>query len=194
MPNSNPPSKRAFLSDIEEIRRRARQHITQGAVTPSYRGDVETAIEILNEALATELVCVLRYKHHYHAASGLQSEAVAQEFAEHARDEELHADQLASRIKQLGGNANFNPQGLLARSHAEYQEGERLVELIVEDLVAERIAIESYREMVKYFTQNEDSTSRRLLEEILAKEEEHADDLANLLVTLDATEKPRKAA
>ncbi|MCM2322725.1 MAG: bacterioferritin [Oligoflexia bacterium] len=189
----NKSSQPRPMTDVQEIRRRARQHITQGAVTPGYEGDLETAIRLLNEALATELVCVLRYKHHYHAASGLQSESVAAEFAEHAREEEMHADQLATRIKQLGGNANFNPQGLLSRSHAEYHEGERLLDLIVEDLVAERIAIESYREMVHYFG-DRDPTSRRLLEEILAKEEEHADDLANLLVTLDATEKPRKSA
>ena len=169
-----------FLSDIETLRRRARQHIEQGAVTPGYRADRETVIKLLNEALATEIVCVLRYKRHYFMASGINAQSVAQEFLQHANEEQLHADQLAQRIVQLGGEPNFSPQGLSARSHAEYVEGDSLIDMIKEDLVAERIAIDSYREMITYFG-NDDPTTRRLMETILAMEEEHADDLVSLL-------------
>src|SRR5690606_27693924 len=136
----------SFLSDIQTIRQRARQHIEQGAVTPGYAADLETVLRLLNEALATEIVCTLRYKRHYFMASGIQSEAAAAEFLEHANEEQQHADQIAERIVQLGGAPNFNPEGLTARSHAEYAEGASLREMIEEDLVAERIAIESYRE------------------------------------------------
>jgi bacterioferritin len=169
-----------FLTDIKTLRERARQHIEQGAITHSYSADRETAIKLLNEALATELVCVLRYKRHYFMASGINAESVATEFLQHANEEQGHADQIAGRIVQLGGAPDFNPEGLLMRSHAEYVEGETLVDMIKEDLVAERIAIDSYREMIQYFG-NDDPTSRRLMEGILAVEEEHADDLVSLL-------------
>ena len=173
-------SEQPFLSDIETLRSRARQHIEQGAVTPGYRADRETVIKLLNEALATEIVCVLRYKRHYYMASGINAQSVAQEFLRHANEEQLHADQLAQRIVQLGGEPDFAPQGLSDRSHSEYVEGDSLVEMIREDLVAERIAIDSYREMITYLG-NDDPTTRRLMETILAMEEEHADDLVNLL-------------
>jgi bacterioferritin len=173
-----------FLSDIQEIRRRAREHIEAGAVTPGYRADRDTVLKLLNEALATELVCVLRYKRHYFMARGLTSLSVAQEFLEHANDEQLHADRIAERIIQLDGAPNFNPEDLASRSHAEYQEGGDLCEMLREDLVAERIAIESYAEIVR-FVGDDDPTTRRLMEEILAKEEEHANDLSDLLARLD---------
>jgi bacterioferritin len=169
-----------FLTDIKTLRERARQHIENGAVTQGYSADRETVVKLLNEALATEIVCVLRYKRHYFMASGIHAESVAAEFLEHANDEQGHADQIAHRIVQLQGEPNFNPEGLLMRSHAEYVEGTSLQEMIKEDLVAERIAIDSYREMINYFG-TQDPTSRRLLEGILAVEEEHADDLVNLL-------------
>ena len=175
-----------FLTDIQEIRRRARQHIEKGAVTEGYRADRETAIRLLNEALATEIVCVLRYKRHFFMATGINAGAVAAEFAEHAADEQGHADQIAERITQIGGEPNFNPEGLATRSHAQYVEGSSLVDMIKEDLVAERIAIESYGEIVR-FLGDKDITSRRLMEEILQKEEEHANDLRDLLATLDPT-------
>ena len=162
------------------MRDRARQHIEYGAVTQVYTADRETVVKLLNEALATEIVCVLRYKRHYFMASGIHAEGVAAEFLEHANDEQGHADQIAQRIVQLKGEPNFNPEGLLMRSHAEYVEGTTLTEMIQEDLVAERIAIDSYREMITYFG-NDDPTSRRMLEGILAVEEEHADDLVSLL-------------
>lgn len=169
-----------FLTDIQTLRERARKHIEKGAVTEGYTADRVTVIKLLNEALATEIVCVLRYKRHYFMASGIHAEGVAAEFLEHANDEQGHADQIAARIVQLGGAPNFNPEGLLTRSHAEYVEGETLIDMIKEDLVAERIAIDSYRDMIRYFG-NDDPTSRRLLEGILAVEEEHADDLVSLL-------------
>jgi bacterioferritin len=169
-----------FLTDVKTLRERARQHIENGAVTEGYKSDRETAVKILNEALATEIVCVLRYKRHYFMASGINYESVAAEFLQHANEEQGHADLIAERIVQLQGEPNFSPEGLLARSHAEYVEGTTLIDMIKEDLVAERIAIDSYREMINYFG-NDDPTSRRLLEGILAMEEEHADDLVNLL-------------
>ena len=172
-----------FLTDIKTLRERARRHIEKGAVTEGYSADRETVIKLLNEALATEIVCVLRYKRHYFMASGIHAEGVAAEFLEHANDEQGHADQIAARIVQLGGEPNFNPDGLLTRSHAEYVEGETLTDMIKEDLVAERIAIDSYRDMINYFG-NDDPTTRRLMESILAVEEEHADDLVNLLSEL----------
>jgi bacterioferritin len=169
-----------FLTDIKTLRERARKHIENGAVTEGYSADRDTVVKLLNEALATELVCVLRYKRHYFMANGIHADSVAAEFLEHANDEQGHADQIAARIVQLGGAPNFNPEGLLTRSHAEYVEGETLTDMIKEDLVAERIAIDSYREMVRYFG-NDDPTSRRMIEGILAVEEEHADDLVSLL-------------
>jgi len=173
----------AFLSDIQTLRKRAREHIAQGAVTPGYHADRDVVLRLLNQALATEIVCVLRYKRHYFMAQGIHAEGVAAEFLEHANDEQQHADQIAARITQLGGEPDFSPEGLTTRSHAEYVEGDTLEEMIKEDLVAERIAIDSYREVIAYLG-DKDPTSRRLMEEILAKEEEHADDLANLLQDL----------
>ena len=174
------PGRGAFLSDTETLRRRAREHIAQGAVTPGYHADRSVVLKLLNEALATEIICTLRYKRHYFMAQGIHAESVAAEFLEHANEEQQHADRIAERITQLGGAPDFSPEGLVSRSHAEYVEGHSLEEMIREDLVAERIAIDSYREIVQYLGQ-EDSTTRRLMEEILAKEEEHADDLASLL-------------
>ncbi len=177
------PANRPFLSDIQTLRERARQHMEKGAVTEGYRADRENVIRILNEALATEIVCVLRYKRHYFMAAGIHAQAVAQEFLEHANEEQQHADSIAERITQLGGEPNFSPDGLASRSHSEYVEGTTLVDMLKEDLVAERIAIESYGEIVRYLG-NDDPTTRRLMESILAVEEEHADDLKTLLETL----------
>ncbi len=169
-----------YLTDIQTLRERARKHIENGAVTAGYTADRETVVKLLNEALATEIVCVLRYKRHYFMAAGINAESVAAEFLQHANDEQGHADQIAQRIVQLKGEPNFNPEGLLMRSHAEYVEGTTLVDMIKEDLVAERIAIDSYREMINYLGLD-DPTSRRMMEGILAVEEEHADDLQNFL-------------
>lgn len=177
--SSSDPSK-PFLSDIQELRRRAREHVERGAVTPSYSADLGTVIRVLNEALATEIVCVLRYRSHYVMAEGMNAPAVSAEFQEHASEEQEHADLLAKRIRQLGGIPNMNPEGLLTRSHSQYTEGGSLKEMIYENLIAERIAIESYREIVQYLGTH-DPTSRRLMEEILATEEEHADDMQSLL-------------
>jgi bacterioferritin len=173
-----------FLTDIKTLRDRARQHIERGAVTEGYRADRDNVIRLLNEALATELVCVLRYKLHYFMAQGIHSQAVAAEFLEHAGEEQGHADQIAARIVQLGGAPNMNPEGLTSRSHSEYKEAGNLVDMIKENLVAERIAIDSYAEMARYFGEN-DPTSRRMIEGILAKEEEHAEDLSSLLAAVD---------
>ena len=169
-----------FLTDIKTLRERARKHIENGAVTEGYSADRATVVKLLNEALATELVCVLRYKRHYFMAAGINAESVAAEFLQHANEEQGHADLIARRIVQLKGEPDFNPEGLLTRSHAEYVEGDTLTDMIKEDLVAERIAIDSYRDMINYFGNN-DPTSRRMVEGILAMEEEHADDLVNLL-------------
>jgi len=173
-------NERPKMTDKETIRKRARQRIEQGAVTDGYRGDPAIVIGVLNEALATEIVCQLRYKRHHFTAQGLASEAVANEFLAHAKEEEQHADWIAARIVQLGGEPNFSPDGLAQRSHAQYVEGGSLVEMIKEDLVAERIAIESYGELARYLG-DVDITSRRLIERILAVEEEHADDLVSLI-------------
>ncbi len=183
--------KGSFLTDIAELRRRARQHIMEGAVTADYKGDRKTVLRVLNEALATELVCVLRYKRHHYMAKGIHSQAVAAEFLEHAAEEQGHADQIAERIVQLDGAPNFNPEGMLTRSHSEYLEGETLLEMIREDLIAERIAVESYSEIIRYLGDN-DPTSRRMMEEILAKEEEHAEDMKTLLETIGKEEKQRE--
>jgi bacterioferritin len=179
-------AKGDFISDVQEIRRRARQHIERGAVTEGYKADRTTVIKLLNEALATEIVCNLRYRRHYFMAMGIHAQPVAAEFQQHATEEQQHADQIAERITQLGGEPNFNPDGLVTRSHAEYIEGESLVDMIRENLVAERIAIDSYGELIRYFG-NDDPTTRRMMEGILAVEEEHADDMADLLSTLDPT-------
>jgi bacterioferritin len=179
-----------FLTDVKELRRRARQHIEEGAVTDTYRADRETVIKLLNEALATEIVCVLRYKRHYFMAQGIHADPIAAEFLQHANEEQGHADQIAGRIVQLGGAPNLNPDGLLTRSHSEYAEGQNLVDMIKEDLVAERVAIDSYTEMIRYIGEN-DITTRRMLESILAVEEEHADDLASFLKDMDKDWKTR---
>jgi bacterioferritin len=172
-----------FLTDIKMLRARARRHIEQGAITAGYRADREAVVRLLNEALETELICVLRYKRHYFMAKGIHAESVAAEFREHAAEEQKHADQIAERVTQLGGAPDFSPQGLATRSHAEYVEGDSLVDMIKEDLVAERIAIDSYREMIAYVN-TDDPTTRRMLEGILAMEEEHADDLVSLLAKI----------
>jgi bacterioferritin len=174
------PQTAPHLSDIQTIRERARQHISAGAVTPSYDANREIVLKLLNEALATELVCVLRYRRHYYMADGVLAEAVKKEFLEHSREEQDHADLIAERIIQLGGEPNFDPTGLASRSHAEYKAGVTLEDMIVEDLVAERVAIESYREMVEYIGRH-DSSTRRMLEKILGVEEQHAEEMASCL-------------
>lgn len=177
------PKPPAVLSDIKSRRALARKHIEEGAVTAGYAAERDTVIQLLNEALATELVCVLRYKRHYFMATGIHAASVAAEFLEHANQEMQHADSLAKRIVELRGEPNFNPEGLAERSHAEYIEGNSLKDMIKENLIAERIAIESYREMIAYLL-DKDPTTQRLLKEILAKEEEHADELASLFVDM----------
>ena len=172
--------ERPALTDIKTLRERARQHIEEGAVTAGYGADRENVVRMLNEALATELVCVLRYKRHYFMAAGIHAAPVADEFLEHANEEMSHADMLAKRIVELQGEPNFSPEGMTSRSHAEYIEGDSLKSMIRENLIAERIAIESYREMIAYLG-DQDPTTQRMLKEILASEEEHADDLSSLL-------------
>ena len=178
-------TQQPFLTDIKTLRERARQHIEAGAVTAGYQADRETVLKLLNEALATEIVCTLRYKRHYYMADGLSASIAAAEFLEHAQQEQQHADWLAERIVQLGGAPNFSPVGLLERSHAEYVEGHTLREMVKEDLIAERIAIDSYREIAAYLG-DKDPTTRRIMEDILAQEEEHADDMAAILEALPA--------
>lgn len=168
------------LTDINTLRQRARQHVEQGAVTEGYNADRETIIRLLNESLATELVCTLRYKRHYFMASGIKASVAAEEFLEHANQESEHADKLAERIVQLGGEPDFNPDNLSKNSHAQYVAGNNLKEMVLEDLVAERIAIDSYREIIQYIG-DKDPTTRRIFEDILAQEEEHADDMSDLL-------------
>jgi bacterioferritin len=187
MSSPKTPEKGPFVADIEAIRQRARKHIENGAVPESYRGDRDTVIKLLNDALATELVCVLRYKRHYYTATGIHAQAVAEEFLEHAAEEQEHADKIAERITQLDGDPDFNPATLASRSHSEYVEGTTLADMIREDLVAERIAIESYNEIIRYLADN-DPTSRRVMEEVLAKEEEHAEELRNLIQTVSQAE------
>jgi bacterioferritin len=173
-------SQQPFVTDVKALRERARRHIERGAVTEGYQADRETVIKICNEALATEIVCVLRYKRHYFMAEGINADSVAAEFAEHAAEEQAHADRIAQRIVQLGGEPNLSPDGLSSRSHSEYVEGDTLTDMIKEDLIAERIAIDSYKQIIEYLG-DKDSTTRRMFEEILAVEEEHADDLVSLL-------------
>jgi bacterioferritin len=182
MANASPRQNGAasFLTDIETLRKRARENMDRGAVTTNYGADRDTVVEVLNAALATEIVCVLRYKRHYFMAQGIASESVRAEFLTHAGEEQAHADQLCERIVQLGGEPDLNPEGMATRSHSEYVEGDDLVDMIREDLVAERIAIESYREIVQWLG-DKDPTTRRIMEEILAKEEEHAEDLNSML-------------
>ncbi len=182
-----------FLTDIQTIRKRAREHIDQGAVTAGYHADRKTVVKLLNEALATEIVCVLRYKYHYYMASGINAKSVAAEFLEHATEEQGHADRIAERITQLDGAPDFSPDGLSTRSHSDYVEGDDLVDMIKENLVAERIAIDTYRDIIQYL-ENDDPTTRRMLEEILANEEEHAEDMATLLEQLGKKGEPAKPA
>jgi bacterioferritin len=172
-----------FAADVKKIRERARQHIEAGAVTEGYKADREQVTKVLNDVLATEIVCVLRYKRHYYMAQGISSDSVKEEFLQHANDEQQHADWVAERITQIGGEPNFNPEGLATRSHSEYKPGESLTDMIKEDLVAERIAIESYSEIVRWLG-NDDPTSRVLVEQILKMEEEHANDMSDLLAKM----------
>ena len=183
MPNEMQSPSTPFVADVAALRRRAREHIEQGAVTGTYGLDAGQVCKVLNDALATEIVCVLRYRRHYYMASGIHSESVKSEFLEHANEEQEHADRIAERIVQLGGEPDLNPDGLLSRSHSEYVEGKTLRDMLREDLVAERIAIDSYREIVQWL-EGKDSTTRRIMEEILAKEEEHAEELSSLLANI----------
>ncbi len=176
----------SFISDVTELRRRAREQIERGAVTQNYGGDVQQAIDLLQTALATEIVCVLRYTMHNIAAVGIDSESVKEEFAEHANDEREHAEKIAERINQLGGTPNFDPAGLESRSATEYGHAEKLIDMIKDNLVAERIAVEHYRELVRFFGEK-DPTTRVMLEGILAQEEEHANDMHDLLVAHEGT-------
>ncbi len=174
-----------LLTDIETLRARARANIDQGPITNAYGADRERVIEVLNEALATELVCVLRYKRHYFTATGLNAAPVAAEFLQHANEEQVHADQIAVRITQLQGSPNFDPQGLATRSHAEYDDSTALLDMVREDLIAERIAIQSYSEIIEWLG-TKDPTTRRMLEDILSMEEEHANDLLSILEDMNA--------
>ena len=180
-----------FLTDIETIRKRAREHMLHGAVTSSYSLDRDTVLKLLNEALATEIVCVLRYKAHYYLASGINAKSVAAEFLEHANEEQGHADQIAERITQLDGTPNFEPDGLSTRSHAEFVVPDDLPSMIEENLVAERIAIDSYREIINYVG-DRDTTTKRLMEEVLAQEEEHAEDMKTLMEHFGKKGEPAK--
>lgn len=179
--------------DVRKLRQSARQDIEKGAVTAGYNADRKAVLKLLNDALATEIVCVLRYRRHHFMARGIHSQAVAAEFLAHSNEEQGHADQIAERIVQLGGEPDFSPGSLVSRSHAEYVEGTTLAEMIREDLVAERIAIDSYRDSIHYLG-DQDPTTRRLLESILAVEEEHADDLADLLQVTQAQPAPQAPA
>lgn len=175
-------TEQPFLTDVKELRSRARSHIDNGAVTPAYAGDVKQAIDILQTVLATEIVCVLRYTMNAVAAAGINSESVRAEFDQHAKEEQEHARRVAERINQLGGTPNFNPEGLASRSASQYVEAGDLVEMIKENLIAERIACEHYRELIRYFGEN-DPTTRVMMESILVNEEEHANDMHDLLVS-----------
>lgn len=181
--------KEPFKADIENIQQRAREKMKDGAITAAYKADRERVLSVLQEILATEIVCTLRYKNHYFMASGIAAQPVADEFLEHATQEQMHADWVAQRITQLGGNPDFNPGSLEARSHANYRTDSDLVEMIKEDLVAERVAVETYSEVIRWLG-DDDPTTRRLVEDILKQEEEHADDLAGLLARVDV---PRTA-
>ncbi|MGA2412260.1 MAG: ferritin-like domain-containing protein [Candidatus Binataceae bacterium] len=169
-----------FVSDLAKIKERARAHMEQGAVTENYQADVKAVLKVLNEVLATEIVCYLRYKRHYYTAAGLNSDGAKTEFLQHANEEQQHADWVATRITQLNGEPNFNPEGLSVRAHSEYAEGQNLTSMLKEDLYAERIAIESYSDIIRWLG-NDDPTTRKLIEDILKVEEEHAEDLKTLL-------------
>lgn len=177
---------RSKLTTVATLRERARQHIEQGAITAGYQADRQTVVKMLNDSLATEIVCVLRYRRHHFMVRGIHSQAIASEFLTHSNEEQGHADQLAARIVQLGGEPDFSPESLVSRSHAEYVAGDTLADMIKENLVAERIAIDSYREFIAYLS-DKDPTTRRMLESILAVEEEHADELADLLQHIPAS-------
>jgi bacterioferritin len=177
-----------FLTDVEEIRRRARDHMMEGAVTPGYKADRAAVLNVLNDVLATEIVCVLRYKRHQYMAAGIHAQSVADEFRQHAAQEQQHADMVAERIIQLDGEPNLDPAGLATRSHTQYVEGKSLTEMIQEDLVAERVVIQTYSEAIRYLG-NDDPTTRRMMEEINANEEEHAEDLKTLLESLSKDER-----
>jgi bacterioferritin len=180
-----------FLTDTPTLRKRARQHLDDGSVTAGYTADRAMVLELLNDSLATELVCVLRYRRHHFMARGIHSQSVGQEFLDHSNEELIHADLIAARIVQLGGEPDFTPDGLASRSHAEYVAGDSLASMIREDLVAERIAIDSYREIIQYLG-DRDPTTRRMVEEVLAMEEQHADELADLLVAVPEESDGRK--
>ncbi len=173
-----------FKADIDEIRRRAMEKMGDGAVTAYYKADKDKVIEVLNEVLATETVCTLRYRNHYFMATGIHASGVEKEFLEHANDEQGHADRVAKRITELGGTPNLNPEGLATRSHAQYGTAETLTEMIKEDLISERIAVATYSEIIRWLG-NDDPTTRRMMEELLAVEEEHADDMAKLLTRVN---------
>jgi bacterioferritin len=181
MNSTSSDASKPFLTDVQTLRARARKHMEDGGVTPSYQGDVKKTIDILQAVLATEIVCVLRYTMHAVAATGISSEGVKAEFAEHAKEEQEHMTAVAERINQLGGTPNFNPEGLATRSASQYAEGENLIDMIKENLIAERIAVDHYRELIRYFG-DDDPTTRVMLEGILSVEEEHADDMHDLLV------------
>jgi bacterioferritin len=175
------PTEQPFLTDVQELRKRARKNLEKGAVTPNYQGDVQQTIDILQSVLATEIVCVLRYTMNAVAATGLSSDGVKEEFEEHAKEERQHMREVADRINQLGGTPNFNPEGLATRSASQYVEADTLVEMIKENLIAERIACEHYRELIRFFA-DRDPTTRVMMEAILTNEEEHANDMHDLLV------------
>lgn len=177
--------KQPFKTDLKTIQKRAREKMMEGAVTGAYKADRDKVIDVLNEVLATEIVCILRYRNHYYMAKGINADPVAQEFLTHADEEQMHADWVSVRIAQLGGMPDWNPEGLAARAHAEYVEGDSLEEMIRENLVAERVAIETYSEIIRWL-ENDDPTTRRIIEDILKMEEEHADDLAGLLEGMGA--------
>ena len=174
------PARKNFVADIEAIRARAREHMMDGAITSAYKADRERVLEVLNEVLATEIVCTLRYKSHYYLATGMYKQPVAAEFLQHAAEEQEHADLICERITQLGGQPNLNPAGLADRSHSEYRGGASLRDLVKEDLVAERIAVETYSEIIRWLG-DDDPTTRRVMETILSTEEEHATDMLDLL-------------
>ncbi len=180
-------ASQAFVTDIKAIRDRAREHMMDGAITSAYKADRERVLEVLNEVLATEIVCTLRYKSHYYLATGMYKEPVAAEFLEHAAEEQVHADLICERITQLGGQPNLNPSGLAERSHSEYRGGESLRDLVKEDLVAERIAVETYSEIIRWLG-DDDPTTRRVMETILSTEEEHATDMLDLLDRMEKDE------
>jgi bacterioferritin len=179
--NKERKTTQPFLTDVKTLRERARKNLGGGAVTSTYQGDVKKTIDILQAVLATEIVCVLRYTMHAVAATGISSEGVKAEFAQHAKEEQGHAMEVAERINQLGGRPNMNPDGLVSRSASEYGNAETLVDMIKENLIAERIAVEHYRELARYFGTKDPST-RLMMERILAVEEEHANDMHDLLV------------